>query len=185
MVCLGEIECNDKDLCDLTDHRPELAGSPEKFFRVLDKIEGPIRQEWAVQDGVINLFGTGRHDLVAPLVDALAKRTFKSDHLGEEAIQWAFYNGAGIGNQDIVELYCEHPAITSAEYAYGLFESWNDGKPNQVFQFLLGQADQGDLNMAKEEYAESDEQFRLAIDKAPELPHPQDQGSSSIQKGPF
>ena len=54
---LGEIECNDKDLCDLTDHRPELAGSPEKFFRVLDKIEGPIRQEWAVQDGVINLFG--------------------------------------------------------------------------------------------------------------------------------
>ena len=52
--------------------------------------------------------------------------------------RWAFYNGAGIGNQDIVELYCEHPAITSAEYAYRLFESWNDGKPNQVFQFLLG-----------------------------------------------
>ena len=58
------------------------------------------------------------------------------------------------GNQDIVEVYCEHPAITSEEYAYGLNVSWNDGEPNQVFQFLLEQADQGDLDMAKEIYAD-------------------------------
>ena len=36
---------------------------------------------------------------------------------------------------------------------HGLYGSWNDGKPNQVFQFLLEQADQGDLDMAKEKYA--------------------------------
>ena len=38
---LGGIEYIDYDLCNLTDYRPELAGSPEKFFRVLDKIKDP------------------------------------------------------------------------------------------------------------------------------------------------
>ena len=46
---LGRIEYNDDDLCDLTDYRPELAGSPEKFFRVLDKIKEPRKQEGAVR----------------------------------------------------------------------------------------------------------------------------------------
>ena len=101
-------------------------------------------------------------------MNALGKRTFKSKSLKEEAIQVAFYEGAEGGNQDIVELYCEHPAITSEEYADGLNESWNYGKPNQVFPFLLEQADQGDLDMAKEEYADEDyEKFRQAIDEAP------------------
>ena len=46
-------------------------------------------------------------------MNALGKRTFKGDRLKDEAIQMAFYEGAQRGNQDIVELYCEHPAITS------------------------------------------------------------------------
>ena len=99
------------------------------------------------------LFRAGRHDLVVPLVNALGKRTFKSNILKEEAIQMAFYEGAERGNQDIVEEYHEHPAITSEEYAVGLYESWNNGEPNQIFPFLLKQADQGDLDKAKEEYA--------------------------------
>ena len=75
---LGRVEYDDGDLRDLTDYRPELAGSPEKFFRVLDKIEDPDKQERAVHVGVENLFEAGRHDLVVPLVNALGKRTFKS-----------------------------------------------------------------------------------------------------------
>ena len=50
-----------------------------------------------------NLFKAGRHDLVVPLVNALGKRTFKSERLKEEAIQMAFYEGAKRGNQDMVE----------------------------------------------------------------------------------
>ena len=46
---LGGIEYNDYDLWDLTGYRPELAGSPEKFFRVLDKIKDPEMQEMAVR----------------------------------------------------------------------------------------------------------------------------------------
>ena len=38
---LGRVEYDDVDLTHLTDYRPELAGSPEKFFRVLDKIREP------------------------------------------------------------------------------------------------------------------------------------------------
>ena len=79
MVCLGEIKYNDYDLWDLTRYRPELAGSPEKFFRVLDKIKDPKSQEWLFAGVSSNLFEAGRHDLVVPLVNALGKRTFKSD----------------------------------------------------------------------------------------------------------
>ena len=76
--------------------------------------------------GVENLFKAGKHDLVAPLVNALGKRAFKSNSLKGEAIQWAFYEGAKWGNQDMVELYYEHPAITSERYASGLLilEQW-------------------------------------------------------------
>ena len=106
--------------------------------------------------------------MVVPLVNALGKRTFKSKRLKDVAIQKAFWEGAQRGNQDIVELYYEHPAITSEEYAGGLYASWNDGKPNQVFQFLLKQADQGDLDEAKKKYADEDyAKFRQAIDEAP------------------
>ena len=151
---LGRIKYDDDDLGNLTDYRPELAGSPEKFFRVLDKIKEPEMQEGAVRVGVENLFEAGKHDLVVPLVNALGKRTFKSESLKDAAIQMAFCEGAKRGNQDIVELYCEHPAVTSERYADGLYGSWNDGRPNQVFPFLLKQADQGDLDMAKKEYAD-------------------------------
>ena len=83
MSVLEGVEYDDEDLCDLTNYRPELAGSPEKFFRVLDKIKDPENQESAVRVGVRNLFEAGRHDLVVPLVNALGKRTFKSKRLKE------------------------------------------------------------------------------------------------------
>ena len=69
------------------------------------------------------------------------------------------------------------------EYADGLYGSWNYGKPNQVFQFLLKQADQGDLDMAKEKYAMSTMKNSVKpLTKHPSQPHPQDQESSPIEK---
>ena len=38
---LGRIGHDDYDLCLLTNYRPELAGSPEKFSKALDKIKDP------------------------------------------------------------------------------------------------------------------------------------------------
>ena len=49
---LGGIKYDDDDLRYLTNYRPELADSPEKFFRVLDKIKEPEMQESAVSWGV-------------------------------------------------------------------------------------------------------------------------------------
>ena len=65
------------------------------------------------------------------------------------AIQQAFYKGTIWGNQDIVAVHYEHPAITSEKYALGLYWSWSKGKPSQVFQFLLDHADQDILELAK------------------------------------
>ena len=164
---LEKVEYSDEDLTDLTGYRPELVGSPEKVFRIFAKIKEPRKQEFAVRMGARSLLATERHDLVVPFVHALGKGTFKSKRLEEEAIQEAFSVGALRDKQDIVGLYCEHPAITSRRYASGLANSWNDGKPNQVFRFLVEQADQGDLDMAKRqnEYKKYPK-FRQAIDKA-------------------
>ena len=78
---LGRIEYDDRDLYGFTHFQNELAGSPEKFFRVLDKIKDPKNQEEAVRCGVIYLHRAERHDLIVPLVDALEKKMFKSDRL--------------------------------------------------------------------------------------------------------
>ena len=48
---LGKVKYDDYDLWDLTNYRSELAGSPEKFFRILDKIKEPKNQEYAVRCG--------------------------------------------------------------------------------------------------------------------------------------
>ena len=45
---LKKIEYDDYDLMNLTDYRPELAESHDKFFNVIDKIKDPENQEWAV-----------------------------------------------------------------------------------------------------------------------------------------
>ena len=115
-------------------------------------------------------------------MNALGKRTFNGDRLKDMAIQRAFYEGACRGKQDIVGLYCEHPAITSEEYAHGLHESWNNGKPNQVFPFLLKQADQGDLDKAKEKYADGMKSSVKPLAKHPNQSHPQDQDISAFLK---
>ena len=82
-----------------------------------------------------------------------------------------------------MEEYYEHPAITSEEYLGGLNVSWNKGKPNQVFQFLLKQADQGDLDEAKERFAdEYYAKFHQAIDEAPKPVPPAGTRIISIEK---
>ena len=77
------------------------------------------------------------------------------------------------GLQSIVEEYYEHPAITAEWYAYGLIASWRSGEPNQVFLFLLGQADTGDLRLVVENYTyKSHSTFRRAINEAFETAPP-------------
>ena len=80
-------------------------------------------------------------------------------------------------------LYCEYPAVTSEEYPCGLCDSWNGGEPNQVFRFLLEQADQGDLERAKKKYAYGNyPKFRQAIGKALEVALPAGSRIISIEK---
>ena len=89
---LERVKYDDDDLDGLTNYRPELAGSPEKFFRVLDKIKRPRTQELAVRLGVFNLLKAEKHDLVVPFVIALGKRTFKNNSLEDVAIQIGIYS---------------------------------------------------------------------------------------------
>ena len=88
MMCLGN-RIQWLRSVSLTDYRHELACSPGKFFRVLDKIKDPEVQEWAICGGV-SMFKAGRHDLVVPLVNAFGKRTFKSKRLKDVAIRMHF-----------------------------------------------------------------------------------------------
>ena len=147
---LKKIKYDDDDLMYLTNYRPELAESHDKFFKVIDKIKNPENQEWAVRRGVTNLFNAKKHDSVIPLINALEKRQFNGRKLKNVAIQGAFYEGAWRGIKYFVEEFHEHPAITSEEYAYGLIYSWENDK-SKTFPFLLTQADQGDLEKVKKQ----------------------------------
>ena len=86
----------------LTENRPELAVSHDKFFKSIDKIKDPINQEHAVMVGIMNLFNAKKHDSVISLINALGKR-FNGKNLKNNAIQEAFYEGAKRGIKDIVE----------------------------------------------------------------------------------
>ena len=125
---LKKIKYDDNDLMNLTDHRPELAESHENFFKVIDKINDPKNQEWAIEWGVVNLFNAEKHDSVIPLINALEKRQFNGRNLKDVAIRQAFYRGAFRGINDIVEEFHEHPTITSERYANGLIDSWRHDK---------------------------------------------------------
>ena len=83
---LKKIKYNDDDLSDLTNYRPELAESRDKFFKSIDKIKDSQDQEWAVFWGVANLFYAKKHASVIPLINALEERQFKSKNLKNVAI---------------------------------------------------------------------------------------------------
>jgi hypothetical protein len=82
------------------------------------------------------------------------------------AIHRAFELGESRDIKEIVEKFCDHPAITSGGYAYVLNNSWENNKL-KTFPFLLDQADQGDLEEVKErdKYKE-DQEFSKVIDDA-------------------
>ena len=133
---------------------------------MIDKIKGPENQEWAVRQGVFNLFKAKQHGSVIPLINAFEKREFNGRNLKNVAIQKAFIEGAWRGIKDIVEEFHEHPAITSEIYANGLISSWEYDK-SMAFPFLLAQADQGDLKKVKNyDQYKNDPKFSKVIDGA-------------------
>jgi hypothetical protein len=163
---LKKINYNDYDLSVLTNYRPELAESHDKFFKAIDKVNNPKNQVYAVDTGVWNLFNAEKHDSVIPLIDALENREFNGKKLNDVAIRKAFDEGAERGINNIVEKLHEHTVITHEEYAKRLIYSWvNDSL--DVFRFLLDQADKEDLVQAKKRNLyNQNEKYREAIDEA-------------------
>ena len=147
---LNKIKYNDNDLIQLTSHRPELAESHVNFFKAINKIKNPENQESAVSYGIRDLFYVEKHDSVIPLIDALESSTF-SRKVKNAVIQPAFYEGAKRGIKYFEEKFYKRSAITPNEYAKGLFGSWYHDNSKEAFQFLLAQADQGDLEEVKKD----------------------------------
>ena len=52
-----------------------------------------------------------------------------------------------------MERFHDHPAITPEVYAQGLINSGDRSTQNPIFNFLLGEADQDDLNTVKKDQA--------------------------------
>jgi hypothetical protein len=116
----GRVGYADRDLTFVTFYRPEIANLPDKLFNVLDRMKTVEDQGMAVRDCVDALFNVKKHALVIPLMDALGRRTFRSDGLKELAIQVAFWEGAERGIKDVVEGFYDYSAITAEKYAHGL-----------------------------------------------------------------
>lgn len=122
--------------------------SPNDLLKLIDKVEKQEDQEKAIKKGVVNLFIDERTDCIEPLLTALeGNESFK--HLKDIAIKAAIKGGSYYGNKSIVDRFHDHPAVTSEDYAQGLIYSGEESTQDPVFNFLLGEADQGDLNAVK------------------------------------
>jgi len=127
---------------------PELMCSSDSLLNLLDKMEKQEDQEWAIDTGVGHLFRFKRTECVEPLLNALdGSESFK--HFKGIAIKKAFKCGSLEGNKSIVERFYDHPAVTSKDYAVGLTASVCKSTQGPIFTFLLGEADQDDLNAVK------------------------------------
>jgi len=145
---------------------PELICSPDDLFNLLGKIENQDYQEKAIENGVENLF-PWHTKCLDPLLNALENsRSFR--HLKGAAINTAFKEGSQYGNKSIVERFHDHPAVTGEAYRVGLFRSGEKSSRNPIFIFLLGEANQGDLNAVKkdEDYEDMSDDFQEAIEDA-------------------
>ena len=130
----------------MTDYRPELAESHEGFFKSIDKIKDPKYQEWAVREWCQQSVRCKKHDSVIPLINALESSTL-SRNVKDVAIQWHFMKEQREASKILWRNCMSIQQLHLREYANGLINSWNDKLT--VFQFLLAQADQGDLKEVK------------------------------------
>ena len=123
--------------------------SPNDLFSLLGKIEKQEDQEKAIKMVLRICFITSVPNVIDPLLNALeGNESFK--HLKDVAIKRAFKRGSYHGNKPIVERFHDHPAVTPEDYAEGLIDSGNRSTQDPIFIFLLGEADQDDLNAVKE-----------------------------------
>jgi len=147
--------------------RPESMCSPDDLFNLLGKIEKQEDQKRAIQDGVMHLFPE-RTECLDPLLDALEGNA-SLKYLKDVVIKQAFGWGSAWRNKSIVERFHDHAAVTSKDYAWGLINSENNSSTQDpVFIFLLGEADQDDLNAVKENwsYEDASDEFKEAIENA-------------------
>jgi hypothetical protein len=142
---LKKIEYRESTLICLTKYRYEIAQSPDIFFEVIRRINDPKDQEEAVAEGVYNLFKAKEYQSVISLIYELESSTF-DESLKSAAVKKAFDEGTTTlwCTRDIAKELYNHSAITSKEYAKGLFWAW---RMNHIDNrdFLLNHADQGDL----------------------------------------
>ena len=147
--------------------RPELMCSPNDLFNLLGKIERQKDRETVINLGVFNLFNNNRPECFDPLLDAFeSNESFR--HLSDVAIQSAFKSGTVNGVKMSVERFHDHHAVTPEVYAQGLINSGLYSVHKSIFDFLLKEADQNDLNAVKgnRRYNKSPEEFRKAIEDA-------------------
>jgi len=155
--------------------RLELMCSLDDLFNLLGKIEEQENQEEAIEHGTYNLFPE-RTECFEQLLDTLeGNESFK--HLKNAAINGAFEGASIHDNKSIVERFYDHPAVTSGDYAHVLLVFRFRYAEDPIFTFLLGEADQDDLDavvriwekwkkLKWEKYDELDAEFTKTIEDA-------------------
>jgi len=146
---------------------PKLICSPDDLINLLGKMKNQRHQVKAIEDGVWHLFGNKRTECLDPLLNALeGNESFK--YLKGIAIKRAFREGYDRGNKPIVERLYDNSAVTSDDYAQGLIHSGIRSTQDPTFIFLIGEADQGDLNAVKKQwlYEDRSNDFKKALEDA-------------------
>ena len=114
----------------------ELMCSPDDLVNLLGKIEKQEDQEGLFEMVLWSLLVSERTECLEPLLNALdGNESFK--HLKDVAIKEAFDERISYGNKSIVERLYDHPAVTSEDYAEGLFILEKDPHRTRFSSFYL------------------------------------------------
>ncbi len=118
--------------------------------------------------GVHWLFLSQHTKYFYPLLDALEGHEFLSKRLNQAGIQMAFKSGAQYHIETWTQQFYDHIFIPPRTYADGLILSGHDNAHNPIFEQLLVEADQGDLQelQKRTDYAGQSVDFRAAIEEA-------------------
>ena len=137
----------------------------EKFMDLLNRMSDEDGVEVFMSYSTEYLFIMERTDLISSRLDALEDRKLLHVYARVHQIREAFVFGAIYQEQSWIESFYDHCMIKSDVYADALIYAGREGINNKIFERLLEEADEGDLQAVQkhEQYADQSEEFCDAI----------------------
>ena len=167
-----EVEPSDLDLPNIA-RNAGLACAPGMFMNLFERITDKNRQIEGVELGVLALFAANKAECFYPLLSALQSNASLDQEVKDRAIKEAFRDASLYPTDNrassLVKDYFDHSVVLAGSYSYALYNSYRQGgSEHHLFNWLLKEADRGDLEAVKKEqdWEYMSKEFKEVINRA-------------------